>query len=551
MAKDHVARAIPVSFMVATLLTQWACAPKQTRPQPPRPTPAAVATPTPAPAAQPSPTPWLVTKPALVPLPASLSFPEGVEAFQVTPGMSIIVQADDPRAHFVARFVARLFATVGGSGPAVIAGDLIDGRGNITLRLDRSRADLGDEGYALSVTPDAIRIQASTAAGLFYGVQTLRQMLPPLVEYEAVRPQRIAIAVAEISDAPRFTWRGTMLDVARHFFGVDDVKRHIDLMALHKMNRLHLHLSDDQGFRIEIKSRPKLTEIGALTEVGGGPGGFYTQKDYAEIVAYAAERFITVVPEIDIPGHTNAALASYPELNCDGVAPPLYTDIRVGFSVVCVTDERTYAFLDDVIREISALTPGDWFHIGGDEVKKLGPADYAAFIERAQGLVLRHGKRVIGWDEVAHAKLDETTIIQHWRPGVDLSAAPSGVRFIMSPANRTYLDMQYDTATPIGLSWAGRIEVKDSYSWDPATLLPNVQETRVLGVEGPLWSETTAEMRDIEALAFPRLASLAEVAWTPQRARVFEDFRVRLGAQAPRWQALGINFYRSPQIPWK
>ena len=194
-----------------------------------------------------------------------------------------------------------------------------------------------------------------------------------------------------------------MLDVARHFLSVDEVKRYVDLMAIHKLNRLHLHLADDQGWRIEIGSWPNLAAHGGSTEVGGGAGGFYTHAQYSELVRYAAERFITIVPEIDMPGHTNAALASYAELNCDGVAPPLYTGIEVGFSALCVDKEITYTFIDDVVREIAAITPGPWFHIGGDEVKTLAPERYARFIERVQTIVQSHGKQMIGWDEIAAA----------------------------------------------------------------------------------------------------------------------------------------------------
>jgi len=212
---------------------------------------------------------------------------------------------------------------------------------------------------------------ARTPAGLFYGVQTLRQLLPAAVEYSAAFPRPMRLPAARVVDAPRFAWRGAMLDVARHFIEAAEVKRFVDLMALYKLNRLHLHLSDDQGWRLEIRSRPNLTRHGGSTEVGGGPGGFYTQEQYADLVRYAQERFVTIVPEIDMPGHTNAALASYPELNCNGVAPALYTGTEVGFSALCVESEATYRWIDDVVREIAALTPGAYFHIGGEEGERL------------------------------------------------------------------------------------------------------------------------------------------------------------------------------------
>ena len=480
-----------------------------------------------------------------------MRFNEGA-SFAVTPTTSILVPSGDQRVMFVGRFLADLLTTVGPFGPAVVEAGSTTPDGNILLAIADLGPSVGDEAYELTVAPTGVKLVASSPTGLFYGVQTLRQLLPPFLEHEAARPRPIVIPAVEIADRPRFAWRGAMLDVSRHFFGVDDVKRYLDLLALHKLNRLHLHLADDQGWRIEIKRWPNLTAWGGRTEVGGGEGGFFTQEQYKDIGTYARERFIEVVPEIDMPGHTNAALASYAELNCDGVAPPLYTDIKVGFSALCVEKETTYAFLNDVISEIAAMTPGPYFHVGGDEVKTLTESQYAQFITRVQGIVTARGKQMIGWDEVAAVDLQPPPIVQHWRPGTALFAAVAkGAKLIMSPGNRTYLDMQYDRATPLGLNWAGRIEVRDAYLWDPATLMEGVSETAILGVEAPLWSETLATMRDVESMAFPRLAAIAEIGWSPQSQRDWEDFRVRLGAQGPRWQALGVNFYRSPQIPWR
>jgi hexosaminidase len=410
---------------------------------------------------------------------------------------------------------------------------------------------VGPEGYDLIVRSEAVLLRAETPAGLFYGTQTLRQLLPYSSEYEAIlyqRPRPATLPALHVRDTPRYQWRGAMLDVARHFFTVAEVKQFIDLLALHKLNRLHLHLADDQGWRIEIKKWPELTAQGGQTEVGGTPGGFYTQAQYADLVAYAADRFITIVPEIDMPGHTNAALSSISELNCNGRATPRFTGTDVGFSALCVDLEFTYKFLDDVITEIAAMTPGAYFHAGGDEVKTLKPEQYRAFIERVQTIVQAHGKQLIGWDEIAAVALAPTSIVQHWRPDApkaDLARAP---RLILSPADRTYPDMKYDRETALGLDWAALVPVQRSYDWDPATLVPGAAE--VLGVEAPLWSETVATMRDVEFLAMPRLAAIAEVAWSPQAARAWDGFRVRLGAQAPRWSALGINFYRAPEIPW-
>jgi len=489
----------------------------------------------------------------LVPLPQHVERATG--SFQFT--SATMIYAEEPFTAS-ARFLSDLIGLAFGAQPPRVERAVTEPPdGSVVIRRSSPLRAAGGEAYELQISPNRISIVADEPAGAFYGVQTLRQLLPPAFEYEALRAPRrnvppVPVPAVLIQDSPRFPWRGAMLDVARHFLTIDEVKRYIDLMALHKLNRLHLHLADDQGWRIEIKSRPNLTTYGGSTEVGGGPGGFYTQEQYASIVQYAADRFITIVPEIDMPGHTNAALASYPELNCDGVARPLFTGTEVGFSALCVEKESTYTFIDDIVREIAAITPGPYFHIGGDEVKMLTPPQYQAFIERVQTIVQTRGKQMIGWDEIAPTNLLPSSIIQHWRPKTTpAEAMAKGVKVIMSVASRAYLDMKYDAATPIGLTWAGIVSVKTSYDWDPGTAAEGVPEASVLGVEGPLWSETLANIRDVEHLAFPRLAALAEAAWSAQASRKWEDFRVRLGAQNARWTALGLNFYRSPEIDWK
>lgn len=486
---------------------------------------------------------------AIIPTPVSIERTSG--EFLVTPKTVIVVPPGNPAAVRVGAFLSELIGLAVGDGKPGVTTDATPGA--IVLALGNSAA--GDEGYELTVASDRVTIAANTPAGLFYGVQTFRQLLPAFIEFEAVRADKALVvkaAAVHIVDRPRFAWRGAMLDVARHFFSVEDVKRYIDLIALHKLNRLHLHLADDQGWRIEIRSRPDLTVRGATTQVGGGPGGFYTQAQYADIAAYAADRFITIVPEIDMPGHTNAALVSYPGLNCDGKPRQPYTGIDVGFSAFCVDKPATYAFIDDVIREIGAITPGPYFHIGGDEVKTLTPEQYVSFIEKVQQIVQKHGKQMIGWDEIAPAKLLPTTMVQHWRPdGSPAAAVRQGARVIMSLANRAYLDMKYSAQTPIGLDWAGLIDVETSYAWDPATLVKDVPAAAIAGIEAPIWTETLATMRDVEFMAFPRLAAIADVAWAQPAGRDWNEFKVRLGAQAPRWSALGINFYRSPDVPWQ
>jgi hexosaminidase len=473
--------------------------------------------------------------------------------FTIASDSTIRVTPGDEELRRIGEYLSRLIGRTAGPEPLRVepAGGS-DQQAVIRLRLG-DVPEPGDEAYELTVG-ETVTITGRTAAGVFYGVQTLRQLLPAFVEHRAARAQKerpVTVPAGRIADSPRFEWRGAMLDVARHFLSVDEVKRYLDLMALHKLNRLHLHLADDQGWRIEIKSWPNLTRHGGSAEVGGGPGGYFSQQEYADIVAYARDRFITIVPEIDMPGHTNAALASYPELNCDGVAPPLYTGIEVGFSALCVDKDVTYKFIDAVVGEIAAMTPGAYYHMGGDEVKTLKPPQYNQFVERVQKIVGSHGKQMIGWDEIAQAALAPGTIVQHWRPNTTPAGAVArGARVIMSVADRTYLDMKYHAGTPIGLSWAALIDVRRAYDWDPAAAATGVPESALLGVEAPLWTETVADIRDAEFLAFPRLAAIAEVGWTRSDRRTWDGFRTRLAAQAPRWTALGVNFYRSPQIPW-
>jgi hexosaminidase len=294
--------------------------------------------------------------------------------------------------------------------------------------------------------------------------------------------------------------------------------------------------------------------------VGGGRGGFYTKQDYAEIVRYAQERFVMIVPEIDMPGHTNAAIASYPQLGCSRPTPGIYggtqplgtyTGISVGWSTFCPDSEITYKFVDDVVREIAAMTPGPYFHMGGDEVAALSHEKYAKFVERVQDIVQKHGKTMIGWDEVGHARLKPTSISQQWRADTALLAFRQGVKLILSPGPKAYIDMKYTPSTELGLRWAGFIELRTSYDWDPATYFPGVNESSVLGVEAPLWSESIQNITAAMFLAVPRLPALAEVGWSAQSARDWEGFRARIAQHAPRWRMMGVNYNASPQVDWK
>ena len=404
----------------------------------------------------------------------------------------------------------------------------------------------GSEGYKLIINEKNVSIESNSAAGIVRGIQTLRQLFPDEIEAASMQQKSWLIATGEIQDYPLYDYRGSMLDVARHFFSVEDVKRYIDLIAAYKMNVLHLHLSDDQGWRIEIKSWPNLTTYGGSTEVGGGKGGFYTQEQYKDIVNYAAERYITIIPEIDMPGHTNAALASYPELNCDGKATELYTGTEVGFSTLCVDKEITYQFIDDVIRELSEMTPGPYIHIGGDESHVTPMEDYIPFVNRVQDIVISHGKKVIGWDEIANAELKENTIVQFWAEADNAKKAiAQKAKVIMSPATKTYLDMKYDSLTKIGLHWAAFIELDSAYIWTPDNFNDDIKRENIIGVESPLWSETITTMDEIEYLAFPRLIGHAEIGWTPDTMREWSDYRSRLIKHTERLKIMGVNYYES------
>lgn len=428
--------------------------------------------------------------------------------------------------------------------------------GHIYLTLLDGDAGLGDEGYTLRCAPEGITAAAYRPAGLFRSIQTIRQLLPAKVEPDCVRCGPWVLPAVQVRDVPRFSWRGAMLDVARHFFSIDDVKAFIDQLAYYKVNHFHLHLTDDQGWRIEIKTWPKLAEIGGSTQVGGGPGGFYTQEQYVEIVRYAQSRYITVVPEVDMPGHTMAALAAYPELSQKGILPSLYTGLNVGMSGLNTRNELTYRFVNDVIRELAVLTPGPYIHIGGDEAHKTEDADYIPFMERAQKIVQDHGKIAIGWQEIAKTDLLPTTVVQFWRThgnGMRLArqAAEQGASIIMSPASKTYLDMKYDQATALGTDWAGFVEVQTAYEWDPATFVSGVPEAQVVGVEAALWTETLRTLDDIEYMFFPRLPGIIEVGWSALQGRAWDEYRVRLASHAARFDELGIGYYRSPQVGWR
>lgn len=393
------------------------------------------------------------------------------------------------------------------------------------------------EAYQLTIDKKQITVAAAHEKGLIQGFQTLKQLLYTYPD---------SIPTGTIIDYPKYAYRGMMLDVARHFFTINDVKRLIDLISLYKINTLHLHLTDDQGWRIEIKSWPKLTHIGGITQVGGGTGGFYTQSEVKEIIAYAGLHGVTIIPEIDIPGHTNAALASYPELNCDNKASKLYTGMRVGFSSLCTNKEITYQFVDDVIGEIATLFPAPYIHIGGDESHATKHTDYVYFINRVLKIAKKYNKSVMGWDEIATADIDSEILTQYWRSEKNVhQTKKKGSQLIFSPSSFMYLDMKYDTTTVLGLHWAGYIDVKKAYTWIPDTLIANISGLDIYGIEAPLWSETTENINDIEYLTFPRLPGYAEIGWSADSVLNWDAYSERLKKHQNIFNTLHIHYFKS------
>lgn len=409
----------------------------------------------------------------------------------------------------------------------------------------------GPEAYQLYIKHDSVILNSKTAKGVFRGIQTLRQIIPETSNDTLSETKIWIIPTGKIIDSPQFEYRGSMLDVARHFFSVKDIKKYIDLLAYYKFNVLHLHLTDDQGWRIEIKSWPKLTEIGGSTEVGGESGGFYTQKEYTEIVNYAAAHHIMIVPEIDMPGHTNAASVSYPILNGNGKTPQLYEGMKVGFSTFDSRKDIVYTFIDDVVREIAALSPGPYFHIGGDESHVTKKNDYIYFVNKVEKIVQKYGKQMIGWDEIATADVDSTSISQFWASKENAQTSVNkGMKIIMSPAKKAYLDMQYDLTSKHGLHWAAYIPTDTAYIWTPESY-EGIPIKNILGIEAPLWSETISNIDELEYLAFPRLIGYSELGWTTQENRNWESYKVRLAHQAPFLDRMKVKYYPSPLIDWK
>lgn len=496
---------------------------------------------------------------SLVRLPGSYTFPKNVQ---------IVTSADCKNE---AERLAELIANAGVRSSAVRA--VAKPYNPVYLKLDSSLKGLGDEGYSLGISPRSVVVRARKPAGIFYGIQTLRQMMPPSIERVSDHPYRLTLPCVNIVDRPRFGWRGMLLDVSRHFFDKAQIERFLDLMAMHKLNVFHWHLTDDGGWRLEIKKYPKLTEIGAwrnrskeIWDYGNivfpgksnGEqlyGGYYTQDEVREIVKYASDRHITIVPEIEMPGHSLAAMYCYPDLACTGFNLAEYRkeSALTGPNVWCAGKDSTFKFVEGVLDEVMALFPSKYIHIGGDEVDKWlwtnctdcqlrmqkehlkdPEALQSYFIRRIERYINSKGRKLVGWDEILEGGLAPNAVVMSWR-GISggITAAKSGHDVVMSPTSHCYFDYAYST-----------ISTELALQFDPVP--PGVDPKRILGGQCNLWTEWVADMPTAEQRLFPRTVSMAEALWSENRDRDPNNFDLRLEPYYDRLAALNVNFYVRP-----
>lgn len=446
----------------------------------------------------------------------------------------------------------------------------------IWLRLSGTADSLGDEGYTLIINPRQVILQAHTPAGIFYGMESLYQLLPA----EKKKLASLRLPAVKIADRPRYAWRGMLLDVGRYFYSVDLIKKYIDYLAMHKMNTFHWHLTEDQGWRIEIKKYPKLTEVGAWRDQtligharnkphqydGKRSGGYYTQEQIRDIVAYARDRYVTVIPEIEMPGHSTAALAAYPELSCTGGPFKVSETWGVHDNVYCAGNEKTFAFLEDVLSEVCELFPSSIIHIGGDEcpktrwktcpkcqvrIKAEGLKDehelQSYFIRRIEKFLLGKHKNIIGWDEILEGGLAPNAAVMSWR-GIQggIEAAKQKHYVVMAPGEYMYLDHYQGDPSKEPLAISGYTTMEKVYSYDPTPeSLSPAEQKYIRGAEGIIWTEYIATPEHAEYMMMPRMAALSEIMWTPLEKKNWEDFKRRMQKQYKRYDAAGIHYARS------
>ena len=507
----------------------------------------------------------------VIPAPASVTWQSGLYRLDASSGFRV----NDPSLIPVAQRQAEAWRRPTGYPWPVSPQD-----GDLQLSIV---ADLGPESYRISVSGSGVEIESGGPAGAFYALQTIHQMLPP--EISGSGPGLSAdwvLPQLTIADAPRFGYRGMHLDVGRHFFDVDFVKRYIDTMARYKFNVFHWHLTEDQGWRIEIDAYPRLTEVGAWRSetvvdknldpyIGDGipHGGFYTKDQIREVVQYASDRFVTIVPEVDMPGHMGAALAAYPELGCHEGPYEVKTTWGIQEDILCPSEE-TFAFVENVLSEVAELFPGPYIHIGGDEVPKKqwqqSPLAQALirkevladeielqswFNRRVEVHLSGLGKRLVGWDEILEGGLAPNATVMSWRGTTGgIEAARMGHDVIMTPTNYMYFDFyQGDPETePLAMNWAQRIIPLDTvYVYEPVPAELNAEESRhILGAQANIWTEYISTPEYVEYMAWPRAMALAEVVWSPRELRNLDDFYARLAQNLPHLERLGVN-YRIPE----
>ncbi|GAB4012132.1 hypothetical protein GCM10028808_27310 [Spirosoma migulaei] len=514
---------------------------------------------------------------AIMPKPTRLETNSGSYILPAKP--IITVQSTHAEVRRIAQMLADQLAKSTGTTPTVTVGKVAKGIAFVTAQGSK----LGAEGYTLTVSPKQIVISAEQPQGFFYGVQSLMQLMPAAV----FSPTKVggvtwSIPACMIEDQPRYGYRGSMLDVGRYFYPVPFIKKYIDLLALHKMNTFHWHLTEDQGWRIEIKKYPKLTEVASIrpaTMVGhyrdhkydNKPyGGFYTQDDIRDVVKYAQARFITVIPEIEMPGHSVAVLAAYPELggNIDRMLPVSST--WGVHDQVLFPREETFTFLENVLTEVMDLFPSQYIHIGGDEcpktewkqsrfcqelMKKEGLKDehelQSYFIRRIDKFVTSKGRRIIGWDEILEGGLSPNATVMSWR-GIKggIAAARQNHDVVMSPTTYCYLDYyQVDPKTqPQPVAIGGFLPLEKVYSFNPSVSdsLTTEQAKHVLGVQANIWSEYLPTTQYVEYMTYPRLIAVAETAWTPAEGKNIDDFKQRLEVHKKRLDYLNVNYFEAP-----
>ncbi|WP_037318288.1 beta-N-acetylhexosaminidase [Salegentibacter sp. Hel_I_6] len=478
-------------------------------------------------------------KPAIIPQPAEIEWKEGFFTLQER-----TVVCFSSGAEASAAWLHRLLQNTSAQS-STMQGEDCNG---FSLKIDPNlEENLGIEGYQLDISSSVVSLKAASEAGLFYGIQTIRQMFPSEIENEKIS-EEIKLPQVSITDRPKYEWRGSMLDIARSFFGPDYIKMHIDRMAFYKLNRLHIHLTDDQGWRIEIKEKPKLTELGSKGAVKGGRSGYLTQEEYKEIQEYAEARNIVIVPEIDMPGHIYSALMAYPELNCEefsnieprmATPPELFHEYKVGWSKLCLEKPEIYDFVATVLGEMAEITTGDYLHIGGDEIKD---ERYKEFVVKADSIVRGLGKTSIGWEEVTQAQVDPTLISQRWN-GKTESVVNTPV--VESICSSFYFDHANIPGQEFTNNWCQErgVSLRDAYTFKSNN--PNT-----IGVEAPVWTEKVLSNEAADDRFWPRTIAMAEVGWSEDKNKNYNNFLERLGKHGLRLDYMNVNYFKSPEVNW-